>query len=180
MPFDFHFGPFFRLHICIGFVNPRPFSAQLVPIESWRSDVLHRVVPHGLIFRMGIPRPKVKQFVVRCVRPGPEGDPNKAGHAYARRRSDLHGDIGLDRSVLNLDSLEKGEDVFLRLCGQTNRLASLVFDCLCLPAGHDQAVQIGQGQAPRRLCGWLRGAKDLCVRGKERRDGNQYGSRGMP
>ncbi len=114
---------------------------------------------------------------MRCVPPGPEGDPNEPGHPDARRRSDLHGDIGLDRSVLNLDSLEKGEDVFIRLCGQSNRFASLVFDCLCLPAGYDQTVQIGQGEALRRLYSWLRGAKDLCVRGKERRDGNQYGSR---
>ena len=84
---------------------------------------------------------------MRSIRPGPEGDPNEAGHPDTRRRSDLQGDIALNRSVLNLDSLEKGEDIFIGLCAQANRFASLVFDCLCLPAaGYDQVVQIGQAK----------------------------------
>src|SRR6266436_7259520 len=110
---------------------------------------------------MGIPRAKVEQFIVRSICASPERDPNEAGHPYTRRRSDLHGDIGLYGCVLNLDSLEKGEDIFIRLCGQTNRFASLVCDCFCLPAGHDQIVQIGQREALRRLRSWLRGAKDM-------------------
>ena len=116
---------------------------------------------------------------MRSIRPGPEGDPDEAGHPDTRRRSDLQGDIALNRSVLNVDSLEKGEDIFIGLCGQANRFASLVFDCLCLPAaGHDQVVQIGQCEAPRLLRSWLRGARDLCVSGKGRGHSNQYGSRG--
>src|SRR5207249_759230 len=116
---------------------------------------------------------------MRSIRPGPEGDANEAGHPDTRRRSDLQGDIALNRSVLNLDSLEKGEDIFIGLCGQANRFASLVFDCLCLPAGgYDQVVQIRQREAPRLLRSWLRRTRDLCVRGKGRRNTNQYGSRG--
>src|SRR5205807_10585073 len=116
---------------------------------------------------------------MRSIPPGPEGDANEAGHPDTRRRSDLQGDIALNRSVLNLDSLEKGEDIFIGLCGQANRFASLVFDCLWLPAaGYDQVVQIREREAPRLLRSWLRRARDLCVRGKGRRHSSQYGSRG--
>jgi len=81
--------------------------------------IVWAILAGALIFRMGIPRPKVKQLVMRSIGPRPESDPNEAWHPYTRRRSDLDCYIGFYRSVLNLNSLEKSENLFTALpaCG---------------------------------------------------------------
>ena len=101
---------------------------------------------------------------MRSIRPGTERNANETGHPYPWGRRPLHGDIGFDRSVLKLGSLEKGEDLLVRLSGQSSCFASKVFDCLCLSAGH---VQIGQREILRCWCRWLLGGTGLCVCGKK-------------
>jgi hypothetical protein len=136
---------------------------------------LHRVVAHGLIFRSGVTRPEVEQLVVRCVWASAERDADETGHPDTGRGGHLHGHICLDRPVLKLRPFDKGENVSIRLFGQKNGIAALIFDYLGFPAGEDKGIGVTQREAFHSLCGRVRIAGLLRIRRQDCRDGyEQY------
>src|SRR5208337_2630914 len=145
------FRPFIQLQICPGFVDKRPLPAQLLPAKIGRGDILHRVVAHGLVFRTGVARSKVKELVVRGIGTDTEGDSSEAGSSYAGRSVDLRVYVDLDRAVAELRSVDQREGRLVHcFFGETDGFAASILDGLGLHTGwHGEVLGVGQREALR-------------------------------
>src|SRR5262249_21588468 len=95
----------------MGFVNRGPFAAKLVPTKVRLGSVLDGVIAHGLVVGMGVSGAQIKEFVAGAIRPRPEGDANKAGHADPGGSSNFQGDVALDGSILKVAAAQEREAI---------------------------------------------------------------------
>src|SRR5689334_6261106 len=101
--------PRFELHVRVRLIDPRPGSAQHVPIEVRRFNILHDVIAHGLILRVRIAGPNVEHLVVACVGARAECDSDEAGIADTGGRGHFHRDIRFDGAVGELGAAQHRE-----------------------------------------------------------------------
>ena len=121
---------------------------------------MHCMVAHGLVFRTGVARPKVKELIVAGVGADTEGDSRETGSPYAGRCVDLGGNVYLDRAVAELRSVDQGECRLIHsLFGETDGFAASILDSLGPHAGWDrQVLRVGQREALRWRDGCVWGA----------------------